>query len=506
MSRPGFVLEVDERTPPLVVRSGTGFRLERFSVGTRVVYCGDGEPARDPYDLTAAALANPHAGESLASLLKPGMKLTITLNDRGRPTPRMRSDVRQAMLESVLELVAAAGVDDVVLLAANGLRRKLIESEFEAIVGERVFRSFAGGGLRSHDAEDPQGLASLGMSGDIEVLVNRRVAESDLVVHVAAVSEGGDGSAADLGAGLGSTATIDALQGLDSAKSAPGVLALISSALRVFTVQAVLGHPVHPAPLGFLNRREWEWSLGDRANFLAVTRGLGLAPAPATRLLYAGAVAEYPVLEVVSGPLAAASEHAQDLLRENQLVTLGQPADVLVAGVGAPLAQAPDAPGNPLAAAAALLGRDSFGLGGSPSVRKDGALIAYHPLGDRFGARHHSAGADFFADVLPVATQAREIRDRFQERFTQEDWYLELYRNRHAFHPLLPFHEWYSMQPARDLLTDIVWVGADRRSAELMGFRAASTLADALEIVSATVGRRPSITVLHSGGVQIEAS
>ena len=38
MSRPGFVLEVDDRTPPLIVHEGLGFRLESFPLGTRVVY------------------------------------------------------------------------------------------------------------------------------------------------------------------------------------------------------------------------------------------------------------------------------------------------------------------------------------------------------------------------------------------------------------------------------------------------------------------------------------
>ena len=38
MSRPGFVLEVDDRTPPMVVHEGLGFRLESFPLGTRVVY------------------------------------------------------------------------------------------------------------------------------------------------------------------------------------------------------------------------------------------------------------------------------------------------------------------------------------------------------------------------------------------------------------------------------------------------------------------------------------
>ena len=34
MRRPGLVLEVDERTPPLVVHAGEGFRLESFPMGT----------------------------------------------------------------------------------------------------------------------------------------------------------------------------------------------------------------------------------------------------------------------------------------------------------------------------------------------------------------------------------------------------------------------------------------------------------------------------------------
>ena len=45
---------------------------------------------------------------------------------------------------------------------------------------------------------------------------------------------------------------------------------------------------------------------------------------------------------------------------------------------------------------------------------------------------------------------------------------------------------------------DVVWVGADRAIADRLGFRAASTLADALEIVSSSVGRSPQISYLHT--------
>ncbi|MGH2660099.1 MAG: lactate racemase domain-containing protein, partial [Actinomycetota bacterium] len=82
MTRPGFVLEVDERTPPLLVHEGEGFRLQKFPLGTRVVYPPD--PLRRIKDARGAilhALAEPHDSEPLADLLKPGMKLTIAFDD-----------------------------------------------------------------------------------------------------------------------------------------------------------------------------------------------------------------------------------------------------------------------------------------------------------------------------------------------------------------------------------------------------------------------------------------
>ena len=46
MPRPGFVLEVDERTPPLLVHEGEGFRMQKFPLGTRVVYPPDAAARR----------------------------------------------------------------------------------------------------------------------------------------------------------------------------------------------------------------------------------------------------------------------------------------------------------------------------------------------------------------------------------------------------------------------------------------------------------------------------
>src|SRR5919201_3891137 len=115
MPRPGFVLEVDERTPPLLVHEGEGFRLQSFPVGPRVVYPPDSLPAmRDVTGGIRQALLNPLGSEPLPELMRPGMTLTIAVDDISIPLPPMRPpDVRQRVLESVLEIAARRGVDDV---------------------------------------------------------------------------------------------------------------------------------------------------------------------------------------------------------------------------------------------------------------------------------------------------------------------------------------------------------------------------------------------------------
>ena len=103
MSRPGFVLEVDQRTPPLLVHQGEGLRLETFPRGTRVIYPPESLPGLPDLDgAIAQALENPENSEPLSALLRPGMRLTIAFDDISLPLPPMRTpDVRQRIIEAV---------------------------------------------------------------------------------------------------------------------------------------------------------------------------------------------------------------------------------------------------------------------------------------------------------------------------------------------------------------------------------------------------------------------
>src|SRR5881409_990756 len=207
MPRPGFVLDVDERTPPLLVHEGEGFRLQRFPMGTQVVYAPDALPAVE--DVTGAirrALLEPVGSEPLPELLRPGMRLTIAFDDISLPLPPMQTpDIRGRVIEQVLEIAARRGVDDVRVIVANSLHRRMTPGEIKRAVGERVYRSFWPDALSNHDAEDPDGLTYVGQTERGEdVEINRRAAESDLLFYVNINLVAMDGGHKSVPVGLGS--------------------------------------------------------------------------------------------------------------------------------------------------------------------------------------------------------------------------------------------------------------------------------------------------------------
>ena len=503
MGRPGFVLEVDDRTPPLLVPDGDRFRLERFPLGTRVIYPAESlTPVPGLGEAINAALEAPLQSEPLSALLEPAMRLTIVFDDIGVPTPRMRRpDIRGKVIEAVLTRAAAAGVDDVALVSANGLNRRMTAEELRYVVGERVFRSFhADGLLLNHDAEDVENLAAIGSTAAGEIALNARAAGSDLLVFVHLVVAPPRGGAAAIAAGLGSTATIGQLADhrVESTDVATEIADLLSSAVRVFQIDVVLDNDVFASPLEFLGHREWEWSLKDRATWFGVRNALEWTPQRARRRLMNRAEGDYHATLVTAGVPSAVAEASRAQITAQQLVEVSAPADVGVIGVSAHTPYSVDSVTNPILAAWSGLAAAFGAHTGTPFVRPGGTVILYHPLHAEFSPLHHPSYVDFFADVLTVTTDPEQISADYEEKFANDSWYVHLYRTSQAFHGVHPIYLWYQIAAAQRHCSDIIWVGADRESVSRMGFRAASTLADALEIVASTVGRSPSISYLHA--------
>jgi len=497
MARPGFVHEVDERTPPLVVCAGDRFHAERLPLGARVIY--PPEPLAAVPDLRDAidtALAAPLDTAPLAAQLRPGMRLTLAFDDLTTPVPRMQEpDVRARIAEGVLALAARAGVDDVALVCARGLHRRLTDAELRRVLGERVFRSFfADGRLIQHDAEDADGLAEVGRTSEgAPVEINRRAAESDLLVLVRVVTSPHGVAAEALTAGLGSTATITRAGPGDTAPESP----------PVFAVEAVLDLRPPGGPLEVTGKREWEWSLRERAVWAGLQAGLPLTPARSRRRLLDAATTPHRVIAVNAGAPGAVAGASRERALAQQRVEVDGPVDVGVVGVPQANPHNVAAVGNPVLAAWDGLSAKFGAHTGAPLVRPGGALVLYHPLRPQFSALHHPSYVDFYADVLAREPDPAHLADD-EAKFGSDPWYRHLYSTSYAFHGVHPFRLWAEVAAARSHCGDVVWVGADREVAGRLGFRAASTLADALEIVASSVGRTPRVGYVHPQGAVVD--
>ena len=158
------VVYIDRDSAPRIISTGMEFILEDLPVGTRVIY--PNAPVKGLANREAAiryALNHPHDCDPLYAQLEPGMKVTIAIDDISMPLPPMRTpDIRQTALEILLDLLHANGVDDVHIVIANSLHRRLSAPEMKRMVGAKIHEAFYPDRYYNHDAEDPDGMVHLG--------------------------------------------------------------------------------------------------------------------------------------------------------------------------------------------------------------------------------------------------------------------------------------------------------------------------------------------------------
>ncbi len=492
MIRPGFVLQVDDRTPPLLNVASDYLGLERLPKGSSVLYPADGEPARDPVELIQVGLESLVEGGSIAAKLRSDMRLTIVFSDCSQPVVPMNYDVRQAIIERICELAAQVGVDDVALVAATGVRRKMTDGECAAVLGDRLCQSFLpDGNLFSHDCEAPG--VEIGQIDGVPIVLNRRVAESDLVISVTVVEQ--SPGECQLATSTVSADVVAALANPEVGVTASDVARLIYENVPVVAASAVLGQPVLPASVSFVSQREWEWKIADRVNFWWARRIQRALPRTGSSRVFGDLQAEYSLGDMVVGDPELVAPQVNRIWHQIRAVPEMPTADVVVLGVWTSGIGSVDGVGSPLAAAhQAIAAADPVGSG---ALRGDGVLVVRHPLRPSVSNRLHPAEADLFAEVLPNALSAAEIQANYEPRYRRDDWYLQLYADGHAAHPLHTLGQWYDIAEAKRHIHDVIWIGADRANAEAMGDRVGTRMSDAFEIAATHTGRNPKITFVH---------
>jgi lactate racemase len=516
--RPGFVLEVDRSTPPTLFWHGEGFRLERLPAGSRVLYPPEPlGPLTDPVAAIRHALLHP-LGDSqpLPSLLRPGMRLTIAFDDVSLPLPPMRPpDARQLVIEQVLDMAAEAGVDDVVLICALALHRRLTEAELRHMLGDRIYDAFEPSGLlRQHDAEDPEDLVHLGLTDQGEdVEINKRAAQSDLLVYVNINLVAMDGGHKSVATGLASYRSLRHHHNARTMQHSRSFMDqhrselhssnwrmgrhIAASGVKVFQIETTLNTDTFPPQFRFLERREWEWSARDRASFLAASAALKRTPPGVARSIFHSVRAPYRMTSVQAGEVEAVHARTTENVYAQQLVPVEGQTDILTLGLPYICPYNVNSIMNPILVACLGLGYFFNMYRGRPLVREGGVVIVSHPTPWAFHPGHHPSYIDFFEQVLAETTDPVEV-GKYEETYATDPWYVHLYRTGHAYHGVHPFYMWYWCAHALDHVGGVIVVGGDRAAVRRLGFTPASTMADALELASDIVGRDPTVTHLHS--------
>src|SRR5580700_7809684 len=134
-----LVVTLDQGSAPRVLFSGDRLLEIDLPAGTRVVY--PRPPIEALKDVDAAiryALNHPLNCEPLHAKLRPGMKVVIAIDDISLPLPPMRRpDARERVLTIVLQMLADHGVEDLEIIIATSIHRKMTGEEVRHAVGDR---------------------------------------------------------------------------------------------------------------------------------------------------------------------------------------------------------------------------------------------------------------------------------------------------------------------------------------------------------------------------------
>ena len=512
-----LVTYVEDRKARYAFHSGESFRYERLPLGTRVIYPPPPLPGiADLDEEIETALENPLGCDPLSAQIRPGMKVTIAFDDISVPLPPMqRPDIRQRVIEKVLSKLAEHGVEDIHIVAALGLHRRMTPRELKRVVGPRVFKAYHPDRLYNHDAEDKDNIVLVGKTSEgEEVDLPKRVLDSDLLIYVNINLVSMDGGHKSINTGLITYRTlrhhhnVKTLMHSRSYMDPPNSAlhhscnrmgAVVEEQVKVFKIETTLNSSTFPALLRHLQKPEWEWRAWEKAVFAANRHSLKIAPYAVRRMIFQSLRAPYGVTGITAGVTDLVHERTLENVFQQQSVPVKGQADVLLFGVPYLSPYNVDSILNPILVHANAVGYLFNLYRGNPLVREGGVLILMHPLENRFHRVHHPSYIDFYHQVLTQTRDPAEMEQRYEEEFATNPRYIDLYRNSYAYHGVHPFYMWYWACYAQSYLGRIIVVGArDKEVADTLGYETAPSLESALEMAEDTVGAGPNVTALHT--------
>jgi nickel-dependent lactate racemase len=345
------VVTLDSRSAPRTLFSGDQLVDVDLPTGTRVLY--PKPPMQGLKDVDAAiryAINHPYNSEPLYAKLRPGMKVTIAVDDISLPLPPMRRpDIRERVLTIVLDLLADHAVDDVEIIIATSVHRRMKDWEVRHIVGDKIFNAYWPKKLYNHDAENAANMKYVGTTelGE-EVELNRRAVESDLVIYVNLNLVPMDGGHKSVAVGLCGYRSLKAHHNpkvmrdchsyMDPASSALNTSVVrmgkvTNQKLNVFTIETTINNRMFDRPLEFLHKNEDDLTTTERNSLRALRFTLSKVPQAARQAIFQRVPSPYGVTGVFAGETEAVHAHTIKRSFEQYLVPVTGQADILVTGI-----------------------------------------------------------------------------------------------------------------------------------------------------------------------------
>ena len=510
------VVVQDRRSPPRMLFSDTGVLLEEVPLGTRIVF--PNPPIEQLSNWRAAirwAINHPEGCDPLHAQLRPGMRVVVAMDDISLPLPPMRTpDVRQIMLEIVLQLLSDSGVDDVHLLIANALHRRMTEAEMRRMVGTRIFDAYYPDRYTTHDAEEPGGIVVLGETdAGEEVRISRRAAEADLLIYLNVNFVPMDGGHKSVGTGLTDYLGLRAHHNPHAIRHSKSYMEpaqselhtsvdrigrVIDRNLEVFHIETALNNRMFDGAMAFLGKREEDFTELDRAALAGLRWTLSKAPRAVRQQIFHRIPAAYGLIACAAGKTELAHAKILEACRRQLFVRVKGQAEILIAGIPYISPYNVNSVLNPLLVQVMACGYFFNMNRGMPLVKKGGTLILTHPCMDEFDPVQHPSYIEFFHRLLPETRDALELHRKYEEEFARNPSYVHLYRKGNAYHGAHPFYMWYWGENGREHLGQIIAVGTENTHVpQMMGWERADTLAEAIDMARGRQGRSAGITLMH---------
>lgn len=498
------VVQIEEGAAPRLVWSGEDLIEVRLPPGARVLY--PPEPLRALRDVEAAvryAMQHPEGAPPLAHMLKSGMKVSIVLDDVSWPLPQMaRPDLRQTLLEIALDFLEEAGVDEFRIVIARGLNRRMTPGEIRRMLGNALYERLYPERVVQHDAENAAELKTLtDAAAGVAIDLNRRVADSDLILYLNLDFAPLNRGPLSLVSGLGSARNAAAL------RNPAAVAALLAANIRLFHVEVALNNRMYGNALEFLATNEDQWKYFEKKKARALQATFARLKPAAKRRLLRQVAAPYECVAAYAGDSARVHEKILRVRARQTVVRTRGQADILALGLPHSSPYSVGGVMNPLHAHAmvgALLAQLSDSE--TPLLKPGGAVIVFFPCREEFDLRRQAAAMEFYNRILPAlrdsspdasaGSAAPAPLDALAPAFIGNTEYVRQYREDYAAHPAQVLQMWRIGEAGRRGVGRIIVVGAEHpHAAERLGWIPAANFEEALALARAVPA--PEITLLR---------